>query len=80
METEYAELLRHRNALDVERNVLKEKVQGAESQKSRDMERIQYLEERVREMETGVIPQGSEHANGDLNSELTFSTKTKSDL
>ncbi|KAI5841482.1 hypothetical protein DFP73DRAFT_126147 [Morchella snyderi] len=80
MEMEYAELLRHRNALDVERNVLKEKVQGAESQKSRDMERIQYFEERVREMETGVIPQGSEHGNGDLNSELTFSTKTKSDL
>lgn len=80
METEYAELLRQRNALDVERQMLKERASGAESQKSRDMERIQHLEEKVRELETGVITQSVDHTNGDLNSELTFTTKTKTDL
>jgi len=80
MEHEYAELLRQRNSLDAERQILKDRVSGAESQKSRDMERIQHLEEKVRELETGVITQNVERTNGDLNSELAFTTKTKTDL
>jgi protein HOOK3 len=80
METEYAELLRTKTSLEVERNMLKEKAVGAEMQKSKDMERIQNLEEKVRELETGVISKAVEEVNGDLDSELAFSDTTRTDM
>jgi regulator of replication initiation timing len=80
MEVEYAELLRAKTTLEVERNMLRERFAGAESQKSKDMERMQTLEEKVRELETGVISKAVEEVNGDLSSELTYSTRTRTDL
>ncbi|KAL7275336.1 hypothetical protein RUND412_001738 [Rhizina undulata] len=80
MEADYAELIRAKSTWEVERNVLKEKAAGAESQKNKDMERIQNLEEKVRELETGVMSKAVEETSGDLNSELRYTTKTKTDL
>ncbi|KAG0131806.1 hypothetical protein HOY82DRAFT_324439 [Tuber indicum] len=80
VEAEYADLLRTKTILEIDRNTLREKAAGAEGQKSKDMERIQNLEEKVRELETGVISKVVEETNGDLDSELTYSTKTKTDL
>jgi chromosome segregation ATPase len=80
LEAECADALRAKHGIEVEKNILKEKTAGAESQKSKDMERIQNLEEKIRELESGVISRATEEVNGDLNSELTFTTKTKTDL
>ncbi|RPB02593.1 hypothetical protein L873DRAFT_1673240 [Choiromyces venosus 120613-1] len=80
IEAEYADVIRAKTILEVERNMLREKAAGAESQKGKDMEHIQNLEEKVRELETRVIGKAAEGVNGDLNSELTYSTKTKIDL
>lgn len=79
-EAECADLLRAKTLQEIELNTLREKAAGAESQKSKDMERIQNLEERIRELETGVMSKAVEEVNGDLNSELTYSTTTKTDL
>jgi len=79
-EAEYADLLRAKTMQEIERNTLREKAAGAESQKSKDMERIQTLEERLRELETGVMSRTVEETNGDLDSELAYSTTTKTDL
>ncbi|KAG0641991.1 HOOK protein-domain-containing protein [Tuber brumale] len=46
IEAEYVDLLRAKTILEIERNTLREKAAGAEGQKSKDMERIQNLEER----------------------------------
>lgn len=80
LEPEQAELLRSKQRMEMELNTMKEKVAGAETQKSRDMEQIQALDEKVRELETGVISKAVEEVSGDLESELSFTTKTKADL
>ena len=80
METDFAALMRDKNSLEVERNMLKDKAADAESQRAKDMERIQNLEEKVGLLETGVMSKAVEETSGDLNSELTYSTTTKLDL
>lgn len=80
MEQEHADLLREKQRMEVEFNTMKEKVSGAEAQKVRDMEQIQLLEEKVRELESGVMSKAVEEVSGDLDSELNFTTKTKADL
>ena len=80
MDNDHAELLRVKQRMEIEFNTMKEKAAGAETQKIRDMEQIQILEERVRELESGVMSKVVEEVSGDLNSELTFTTKTKADL
>ncbi|KAI5800357.1 HOOK protein-domain-containing protein [Peziza echinospora] len=80
MDNDHAELLRAKQRMEIEFNTMKEKAAGAETQKIRDMEQIQILEERVRELESGVMSKVVEEVSGDLNSELTFTTKTKADL
>ena len=80
MEQEHADLLREKQRMEVEFNTMKEKVSGAETQKVRDMEQIQLLEEKVRELESGVMSKAVEEVSGDLDSELSFTTKTKADL
>lgn len=80
LEAECAEALRAKHSLDIEKNILKERHAGAESQKSKDMERIQNLEEKIRELESGVTTKAVQETGSDLDSELTYSTKTKTDL
>ncbi|KAF8454965.1 HOOK protein-domain-containing protein [Terfezia claveryi] len=80
MEQEHADLLREKQRMEVEFSTMKEKVFGAETQKVRDMEQIQLLEEKVRELESGVMSKAVEEVSGDLDSELNFTTKTKADL
>lgn len=80
MEQEHAEVLRVKQRMEIEYNTMKEKVSGAETQKVRDMEHIQLLEEKVRDFENGAISKAAEEVSGDLDSELNFTTKTKADL
>lgn len=80
VEAEHGELQKDKHRMEIEFNTMKEKVSGAETQKVRDMEQIQLLEEKVRELESGVISKAVEEVSGDLNSELNFTTKTKADL
>ncbi|KAF8426574.1 hook-related protein family [Tirmania nivea] len=80
MEQEHADLLREKQRMEVEFNTMKEKASGAETQKVRDMEQIQLLEEKVRELESGVMSKAVEEISGDLDSELNFSAKTKADF
>ncbi|KAI5787174.1 HOOK protein-domain-containing protein [Geopyxis carbonaria] len=80
LEAECADALRAKHAFEQEKDILREKAAGAESQKNKDMEQIQILEEKVRELESGVISKASGEMNGDLNSELNYTTKTKTDL
>ncbi|KAF8245809.1 hypothetical protein K440DRAFT_603277 [Wilcoxina mikolae CBS 423.85] len=80
LETEYAEASRVSRELEAEKLMLLSKSDGAEYQKTKDQERIRNLEEKIRELESGVISENAEEYGGDLGSEITFATKTKSDL
>ena len=80
LETDYTAAIQAKHMFETEKDLLREKAAGAESQKSHDMERIQALEERIHELESGVISKASGEISGDLDSELTFTTTTKSDL
>lgn len=82
LEADHAETLRAKQRMEIEFATTREKLDGADAQKSKDMEQIQLLEERVRELETGAISSSGEDQGGaaDLNSELNFTTKTKADL
>ncbi|TGZ83789.1 hypothetical protein EX30DRAFT_91628 [Ascodesmis nigricans] len=80
IESDLAGVLRNRHLVEAEKEMLREKAAGAESQKNKDMERIHALEERIRELENGVITAATHEGNGDLDSELTYTEKTKTDL
>ena len=80
MEQEHGEILKDKHRMEIEYNTMKEKVSGVETQRARDMEQIQLLEEKVRELESGVMSKAVEETSGDLDSELNFTTKTKADL
>jgi chromosome segregation ATPase len=80
LETEYAEANRVSRELETEKLMLLSKSDGAENQKTKDQERIRNLEEKIRELESGMISENAEEYGGDLGSEITFATKTKSDL
>ena len=77
IEQEHADWLREKQRMEIEFNTMKEKVSGAETQKVRDMEQIQSLEEKVREL---GMSKAVEEVSGDLDSELNFTTKTKAEL
>lgn len=80
LETEYAEATRIGGELEAEKQMLLSKSDGAEYQKTKDQERIRNLEEKIRELESGVISENVDEYGGDLGSEITFATKTKSDM
>ena len=80
LEAEYAEATRIGGELEAEKQMLLSKSDGAEYQKTKDQERIRNLEEKIRELESGVISENVDEYGGDLGSEITFATKTKSDM
>lgn len=80
LEAECAELTRTKHSLETEKQILMSKTDGAEYQQSRDQERIRVLEEKLRELENGVISETAEEYGSNLDSELTYSTKTKTDM
>ena len=80
LENEYAETTRIGRELEAEKQLLLSKSDGAEYQKTKDQERIRNLEEKIRELESGVISENVDEYGGDLGSEITFATKTKSDM
>ncbi|KAI5819085.1 HOOK protein-domain-containing protein, partial [Pyronema omphalodes] len=80
LESEFAEATRLTRELEAEKQMLLSKSDGAEYQKTKDQERIRNLEEKIRELESGVIAENAEEYGGDLGSEITFATKTKSDM
>lgn len=82
LETENNVLMLQKHKLEIENEQLRDKVNGVENQISRDMEQIQTLEEKVRDLESGVLRKDSDDnmGGGDLDSELTFTTRTKTDL
>lgn len=81
VEAENADLIRSKQKLEFDFEKLRERSTGVEMQRSKDMEQIQTLEEKIRDLETGVIRKvAEEQSGGDLDAELTFTTKTKIDL
>ncbi|KAA8911349.1 HOOK protein-domain-containing protein [Sphaerosporella brunnea] len=80
LEHECAEISRTKHALETEKQILLSKTDGAEYQKTRDQERIRNLEEKIRELESGLVAEAAEEYGGDLGSELVYSTRTKADM
>jgi protein HOOK3 len=82
LENENAALLLEKHKLEIDNEMLRDKVSGVETQISRDMEQIQTLEEKIRDLESGIMRKDSDDnlGGGDLDSELTFTTRTKTDL
>ena len=80
LESECTELSRVKHALQAEKQILITKADGAEYQRTKDQERIRNLDERIRELESGIMSEAVEEYGGDLHSELAYSTKTKTDM
>lgn len=80
LEGECTEMSRVKHALVAEKQILLAKADGAEYQRTKDQERIRNLDERIRELESGLMSEAVEEYGGDLHSELAYSTKTKTEL
>jgi len=80
LEGECAEVTRTKHAFETEKQILLSRMDGMEYQKSKEQERIRTLEEKIRELESGVIAEAADEYGGDLDSELTYTMKTKTDL
>ncbi|KAI5852230.1 hypothetical protein BZA05DRAFT_39268 [Tricharina praecox] len=80
LENDCAEMSRTKNSLESEKQILLSRSDGAEYQKTKDQERIRNLEEKIRELESGLVSEAAEEYGGDLGSELAYSTRTKADM
>jgi len=80
LENDCAEMSRTKHSLESEKQILLSRSDGAEYQKTKDQERIRNLEEKIRELESGLVSEAAEEYGGDLGSELAYSTRTKADM
>lgn len=80
LEGDCTELTRVKHQLQTEKQILLTKADGAEYQRTKDQERIRNLDERIRELESGLMSEQVEEYGSDLHSELAFSTKTKMEM
>ncbi|KAI9670141.1 MAG: hypothetical protein M1817_004478 [Caeruleum heppii] len=78
VEQDYSEIQTIKRRLELDNNALQEKLESSVEQRARDGDMIADLQDKIRELESGAVPEFDQ--NGSLENELVVNDKTKADL
>jgi len=79
-QSNHAELLKEQQRLEIEHATLQEKLASMENQRTKDLDLIQAHENRLRDIEHGILSPTLPLGEDDLESEMSLKDVSKSDL
>lgn len=79
-QSNHAELLKEQQRLEIEYATLQDRLAALENQRTKDLDLIQAHENRIRDMEHGIMSPTSPLGEDDLESEILLKDVSKSDL